>query len=403
MHQEPSVATDNTVSTPEPKASGAAFYLLLGLIFAGFWFAYFIQPAEGAGTGKGEKSVMRWLVGHWDAVSNYSHGPLIPLIAAGLIARRSKRLMHLWDNNQRFRTAVYALGFVIAVGIAWSSLPKPFTDQIDRFLQVLRWDEYDLEAYTLFIPLLGSLAFYLAEQKAEPNKWGLALVGFALLIYWIAIKSAQQHAVVISFVIMLFGLPLYLWGKEACKPLIFPVAFLFLMVPLNFLDRITVPLANFVTVCAAFICNTVGVEVAYKGTSIWSAKGAFQFEIAEACSGIRSLVALGMVTAIYAYLTEKSQWKRWAIFCASLPLAVLGNMARVTTIMLVAQAFGQEAAGGLYHDYSSFIFFPVALLGMVVFAAMLNLDYHAIWQRLMTPSVDKSKPRHASTTSESLL
>jgi exosortase len=122
------------------------------------------------------------------------------------------------------------------------------------------------------------------------------------------------------------------------------------------------------------------------GTKISSAKGAFQFEIAEGCSGIRSLVALGMVTAVYAYLTEQVQWKRWAIFFASLPLAIIGNIARVTTILLVAQAFGQEAAGGLYHDYSSFIFFPVALLGMVVFAALLNLDYRHLWQRINEPA-----------------
>jgi exosortase len=160
-----------------------------------------------------------------------------------------------------------------------------------------------------------------------------------------------------------------------------------------------VPLATLATFCAGHVCNAIGVEVLWKGNTIWSAKGAFQFEIAEACSGIRSLVALGMVTAIYAYLTETRQWKRWAIFLASLPLAVLGNIVRVTTIMLVAQAFGQEVAGGLYHDYSSFIFFPVALLGMVVFAAMLNLDYQQIWRRLMSRSSNPSPPPSAPSES----
>lgn len=383
--QQASVDVNPSVATPETGRSRGVHIALLVFIFGAIWFAYFIQAAEGQGTGKGEKSIMRWLVGHWEAVSNYSHGPLIPLISAGLIFRKSRRFMRLWDHNQQFRGFCYGVCALIGYALAFQSLPKPVTQPVLPWLDRLGWERYDLQAYTLFIPLFASLAFYLSEQNAEPSNWGLAWTVVAVGLYWIAIKAMQQHLVVISFVILLYALPSYLWGRAACKWLVFPIAFLFLMVPLNFLDRITVPLANLATVVSAGICNLIGVEVISQGTMIRSAKGAFQFEIAEACSGIRSLVALGMVTAIYAYLTESKTWKRWAIFCASLPLAVLGNIARVTTIMLVAQAFGQELAGGLYHDYSSFIFFPVALLGMVVFAALLNLNYPDIWHRILTP------------------
>jgi exosortase len=385
--QDTTAPVNGTLSKPESKPNRGFQFAILGLIAAAFLYAYFVQPAEGQGTEKGRKSIMRWLVGHWDDVSNYSHGPLIPLISAGLIFRRSKRFMRLWETHDKFRTLCFVVGGIVAVGIAFDALPKPLRDQIKyQFLYKVGWDKYDLQAYTLFIPLLASLAFYLSEQEFESSNWGLPLILFGVAVYWVAIKGALQHPVVVSFIVLLYGVPLYLWGRKATSALVFPIAFLFLMVPLNFLDRITVPLANLATACAGHICNTIGVEVVWVGTKISSAKGAFQFEIAEGCSGIRSLVALGMVTAVYAYLTEPVQWKRWAIFFASLPLAIIGNIARVTTILLVAQAFGQEAAGGLYHDYSSFIFFPVALLGMVVFAALLNLNYQHLWERINAPA-----------------
>jgi exosortase len=400
MQESSTVVTNETSITPESKQTKGTQYLLLGLIFAGIFYAYFIQPAEGQGTSKNPKSVMRWMVGHWEEVSNYSHGPLIPLISAGLIFRRSRRFLHLWNTNKNFQTLCYVVGAIVGIGLAWDSLPKPFMHFVMGLLDRVGIQKYDYISYTLFIPLFASLGFYLSEQiPAKSSKWGLFLTLFGVFVYWIGIKSAQTHTVVMSFIILLYGVPLYVFGREASRWLVFPISFLFLMVPLNFLDRITVPLANFVTMCAAGICNTIGVEVVYRGTAIMSAKGAFQFEIAEACSGIRSLVALGMVTAVYAYLTENVQWKRWAIFFASLPLAVLGNIARVTTIMLVAQAFGQNVAGGLYHDYSSFIFFPVALLGMLVFAAMLNLNYPLIWKRLTSSSSNHSPPPSATTES----
>ena len=389
------MATTNRSPTTEPKPTKSTQWMLLLLIAAAVFYAYFIQPTEGQGTAKNPKSAMRWMTGHWEELSNYSHGPMIPLISAGLILRRSKRFWELWDHNQRFRNLCYLGCALVGFGLLWESLPKSWVVMVERLLNPVGWGKYDFKAVTLFLPLFVSLGFYLVEQTPSQNRWGLAVTIFAVLLYWVGVKSAQTHTVVVSFIILLYGLSLYLWGREASRPLVFPIAFLFLMVPLNFLDRITVPLASFVTLCAAHICDWIGIDVAYKGTQIWSAKGAFQFEIAEGCSGIRSLVALGMVTAVYAYLTEKIQWKRWAIFLASLPLAVLGNVARVTTIMLVAQAFGQQLAGGLYHDYSSFIFFPVALLGMLLFAALLKLDYATYWTRLVHPSSPPPRPRSA--------
>jgi exosortase len=128
------------------------------------------------------------------------------------------------------------------------------------------------------------------------------------------------------------------------------------------------------------LLNWLGIETIHQGTAIYSC--VFHFDIADPCSGIRSLMALTTVTAAYGYVTQHVQWKRWVLFLSAMPLAVLGNVARVTSIALVAQVFGQELATKTYHDYSGYIVFSVALSTMVIIGFLLNFPYRRVFQNL---------------------
>jgi exosortase len=111
--------------------------------------------------------------------------------------------------------------------------------------------------------------------------------------------------------------------------------------------------------------------------------------VADPCSGLRSLLAMTALTAVYAYLTQRTLLRKWLLFLASIPLAIVGNMARITTVALVAQAFGEKLALGIYHDYSGYVVFSVAITLMVALGGLLNLDYEVMWsrwkQRLLSP------------------
>jgi exosortase len=156
------------------------------------------------------------------------------------------------------------------------------------------------------------------------------------------------------------------------------------MVPLNFLDNlIGFPLRMFVAQAATAVLNALGIETGLRGTAIISK--VFQFDVADPCSGIRSLMALLTVTAAYAYVTQPSQWKRWTLFLSAIPLAVIGNLVRVTSIALVAQVYGQELASNVYHEWSGFIVYAAALSAMVVFGLLLNLPYQKMWRRWTRP------------------
>jgi exosortase len=266
-----------------------------------------------------------WLTAHWENISHYSHGPLIPLIALGLV----------WWKHAEFKN------------VKWGS-----------------------------------------------SNWGYAVILFAMMVYYTGVKAGQPRLVVISFVFLLYGLALALGGRDVFRLLFFPISFLFLMVPLNFFEeRIGFPLRLIVAHTATTLLNLLGIEAVRIGSGIRSA--VFNFDVADPCSGIRSLMALTTVTAAYAYVTQNRQWKRWVLFLAAAPLAVLGNTIRVLSIAMVAQVYGQDVASKAYHDYSGYIVFGVALSAMVLVGVALNFPYRKVVEHWLHPLPAPAPPKSA--------
>jgi exosortase len=201
----------------------------------------------------------------------------------------------------------------------------------------------------------------------------------------------QTRISLFALILLTWGVPFFLYGWPVAKLLIFPCSYLIFCIPLNFLDAIAFPLRLLATKASVAMLNGLGIAAERSGSAIYSsAGGGFQFDVADPCSGLRSLLAMTALTAVYAYLTQKTLIKKWILFLASVPLAIAGNIARITTVGLVAEAFGQKAALGLYHDYSGYVVFSVAIILMVAFGVALNVDYRARWQgmkqRLAAPT-----------------
>ena len=147
--------------------------------------------------------------------------------------------------------------------------------------------------------------------------------------------------------------------------MLFPAFFWYFAIPLPGIQQAT----NFLQVWVTNTCFNVGVafgiDMVNTGDDIRSATGDWDVTIAAGCSGIRSLMALTMISAIYAYYTQDTVFKKTVLFLCSLPLAVFGNFLRVFTIILLSEGGYAKLATGLYHDYAGMlIFFPVALMGL---------------------------------------
>lgn len=203
---------------------------------------------------------------------------------------------------------------------------------------------------------------------------GLLFVMLALLLHWLGAKSQQTRVSLFGLVLLTWALPFYLCGWGVAKNLMFPCAYLIFCIPLNFLEDMTTPLRHVASACAAFLLNGFGCHVERTGFIIKSVgTDTIALDVADPCSGIRSLLALAALTSFYGSITQKSLWKKWLLFLAALPLAVIGNIARITSVGLVSQAFGEKLAT-LAHDYNGYIVFAVALGLMLLIGNFLNMN-----------------------------
>ncbi|HOW96837.1 MAG TPA: exosortase/archaeosortase family protein [Kiritimatiellia bacterium] len=249
---------------------------------------------------------------------------------------------------------------------------------------------HDDLSYSWLIPFISAGVIWcqrkqIAAAPQRTNRWGLALVVLALLVHWMGAKAQQVRVSLFALVLLLWGAPLYLYGWQVMKHLVFPVAFLFFCIPLNFLDELTAPLSLLATTASTHLLNGLGIAVQQVGTRMTVNDGPdmvrWTLEVAAPCSGLRSIMALTILSAVYAYFTQKTLVRKWILFLASVPLAIVGNVMRIITISLMAQAFGQDVAVGLYHDYSGFIFFPVSLGLLIGLGGLLNHHPREIWLR----------------------
>jgi exosortase len=237
-----------------------------------------------------------------------------------------------------------------------------------------------------FIPLvsLGVVWYKRKELFSVPLRtdWrGLAVVVFALLAHWVGAKMQQTRFSLASLVLLIWGIPFYLFGWSLAKKLIFPCSYLIFCIPLNFMDVVAFPLRIFSTQAATGMLTGIGIEAVRSGTSIIIPSMPTGMDVADPCSGLRSLLAMTALTAIYAYLTQKTLLKKWILFVASVPLAVVGNISRIVTIAVMSEAVGGKLALGLYHDYSGYILFIAAIAAMVALGSFLNLEFKEVLRK----------------------
>jgi exosortase len=240
------------------------------------------------------------------------------------------------------------------------------------------WNPENNYEHAKLIPLVAIfLVWYdrnrLKAARIGSSLWGWLFIGIGLFLFFAGARTLQARLALTALPFVLFGVVLYVWGREVARILLFPTAFLLFMVPLNFLTQATFRLQFLETGMASAICNFIGIHVDTIGTVVNATDNTFHFQIDEGCSGIRSLMAIAMISAIYGHFTQDRLWKKLAIFAAALLFAIIGNAGRLVSIFAVGRFFGQDLAGGPYHVISGYLSFPFAIAAMVLFGKLINI------------------------------
>jgi exosortase len=178
-----------------------------------------------------------------------------------------------------------------------------------------------------------------------------------------------------SFIVIVAGLVLFHLGVEIFRLLLFPLAFLFFMVPLPAIvfNAIAFPLQGLAAQNAAWTLDLLGVPVLRDGNVIHLSL--ISLGVTEACSGIRSLVSLLALAVAWAYLSLSGGWSRVLLVLSAVPITVIANAGRVVMTGLIGQWFGLKYAQGFFHSFSGWIIFLVAFLGLWGVNSFLQLFF----------------------------
>jgi exosortase len=247
----------------------------------------------------------------------------------------------------------------------------------------IRWKpEWNQEHSKLVPAVFLFLVWYhreaLAKARKEGSNWGLVFLVVGGLLYVVAARALQARMALAALPFLFSGVLLFVWGKQVARILAFPSAFLFFLIPLSAIEQMSFRLQFMITGLVERLSGVLGIKIYAVGTTLRAVDGSWGFDIAEGCSGIRSLIAMTMITAIYVHIVEKELWKKGTIFALSLLFAIIGNAGRIFTIIVIAKLGFPEFAGGLYHEYSGFVFFPIALGVMVLTSKLLNLKFQQV-------------------------
>ncbi len=243
---------------------------------------------------------------------------------------------------------------------------------------VMDWYNDENYSHGFLVPLIAGYFVHArwSELKCAPVtpwKMGLLIVLFALFQLSIGWLGTEYFTMRSSLVVLLAGMLLSLFGTAVFRIVSLPLAYLSFMVPIPYIiyDALAFPLKMFVTKVSVMTLKAVGVVVLRDGNIIMFP--ATTLEVADACSGIRSLISLIALAVAYAFVIRIASWKRLVLVCSAIPIAVFTNSMRVIVTGFLAQYWGEKAASGFFHEFAGLAVFGMAMALLVFCGALLSM------------------------------
>ena len=233
-------------------------------------------------------------------------------------------------------------------------------------LLVRDWIQDDNYSHGFFVPLFSAYVLWQRRRRLSaipvvPSWQGLLVIVGALATLLVGVLGAELFLSRASLVLLLAGLIIYFLGWRWFRGVLFPWAFLFLMIPIPqiIFNQITLPLQFLASRLATSLLALLGVPVLREGNVIHLP--IMDLEVVEACSGIRSLVSLTTLAIIYGYFLEPRISRRIILAVAAVPIAVAANGLRVMGTGLIGQYWSPDRAEGFFHSFEGWVVFLLSL------------------------------------------
>jgi exosortase len=238
------------------------------------------------------------------------------------------------------------------------------------------WEDPNYSHGLLIVPVA---AFFLWRGRdrwraVQPtvSSFGLLVFAGVALIYLLGTAAAENFSTRVAAVAGIGTLAWGLLGWRFLRVAWFSYVFLFFAVPWPYVVyyQLTFPLQLFSTKVACAIINIFGITFSRQGNIIHLP--GFSLEVAEACSGVRSLLSLTTLGAAYAYLTQPGYLLPWLLFILSAPIALTANVFRLVVTALGAYVWGPQVADSLLHELGGILVFVAALIALTLTGSIIT-------------------------------
>jgi exosortase len=258
----------------------------------------------------------------------------------------------------KHRALLYAQAGTLFLLAAW--LYAPFV-----FGLAQQWWQDPNYTHGFFVPVFALFLVWerrakLAALRIKPAWFGLVMLLVALRTLFLATNRSEFRLYRLSVLLFIAGVVVFLAGWKHLAAISFPLAFLVLMIPSStLLEHITFPLQIVASRAASFLLMLAGVPSIREGNIILLPTA--RLEVAEACSGIRSLFSLLTLTIVYGYLAETRITVRVLLALMAVPISILANALRIAFTGLLVETWGVERAEGTVHMLSGWLVFAASL------------------------------------------
>jgi exosortase len=243
---------------------------------------------------------------------------------------------------------------------------------------ILQWWRDPNFSHGFFVPLFSAFILWhdrtrLRLVPLRPRWSGLAFLLIGLCVLVLGQMGAEIFLSRISLLIVLAGLVVLFLGWSFFRAVLFPWAVLILMIPIPDIvfSQITFPLQLLASKVASITLPWMGVPVLREGNVI--VLPAMSLEVADACSGIRSLMSLATLAIIYGYLMERSIAVRVVLALAAIPIAVAANSFRIVGTGLLVQYWDPEKAEGFFHQFQGWLIFVASLVMLYLLHRLIRI------------------------------
>jgi exosortase len=228
------------------------------------------------------------------------------------------------------------------------------------------------DEHGLWVPFLVLGLFWWKRKMllAQPLRlWSPALLmlALALLLHLVGYLVQQQRISIVGLFLGIYALMGLAWGPAWLRGCFFPFFLFAFCIPVATIAQpITFPLRIMVCKLVVAVSPLLGFDVVRDGTALMNLQHTYQYDVAPACSGMRSLIAVFCIATIYGFVSFEKPWKRLVLMASAVPLAVVSNVIRMLCIVIAAEVGGQKD-GDFVHENWFFSLMPYvpAILGVM--------------------------------------